>query len=252
MRTQRLLPLLAAIACLAAGCTSTDTSLTAPSATKCDVSATSAPTSFTAAGGPGAVSVTAARDCPWSAASGTSWIALSGPASGQGDASVEFTVAPNATSQARTGSITIGGQTISLSEAAAVRAPAPPPAAAPAPPSPVPTPPAPVPAPPAPDPAPAPKPPSSPPPGPAPAPPPPPPPSQHVSFAGTVAASVGRCPNLALNVSGRAVTTDQSTKFKGVKCEDIKQGTTVTIDGTAGADGVVNADLIQKADGQDS
>ncbi len=60
----------------------------------------------------------------------------------------------------------------------------------------------------------------------------------------------GRCPSLTLNVSGQTVTTDKQTKFKDVKCNDVKPGMAVSVQGTADSSGVVNADVIQKAGDQ--
>jgi hypothetical protein len=62
----------------------------------------------------------------------------------------------------------------------------------------------------------------------------------------------GQCPALSFTVGGRSVTTDKDTKFKGLKCEDIEAGMTVSIDGTADAGSAVNADTVQKADGHDN
>jgi hypothetical protein len=71
-----------------------------------------------AAGGTAAVQVTAAAACPWEAVSGSSWIRVQ-PASGAGGGSVTLTVDPNPTIQARTGSVTIAGRTVAVTQAAA-------------------------------------------------------------------------------------------------------------------------------------
>jgi hypothetical protein len=57
---------------------------------------------------------------------------------------------------------------------------------------------------------------------------------------------------LSLTVGGRLVTTDNDTKFKGVKCDDVQAGMTVSIDGTAVAGGEVSADVVEKANGHDN
>ncbi|MBI3844937.1 MAG: PD40 domain-containing protein [Planctomycetes bacterium] len=80
-------------------------------------SATISPTSarFRAAGGTGTIAVTTGASCTWSARSNASWIAL--PTSGAtGSASVTYTVARNSTAQPRAGTITIAGQTFTVTQ----------------------------------------------------------------------------------------------------------------------------------------
>src|SRR5205814_10392049 len=76
--------LIGSSAALAIACTKTDTSVTAPTAERCSVSATSAPSAFAAAGGQGTVTIVTARDCTWSVATDASWVAIAGERSGQG------------------------------------------------------------------------------------------------------------------------------------------------------------------------
>jgi hypothetical protein len=78
----------------------------------------STPTTFTDAGGAGSLSVTATRDCGWSAAANAPWVSLAST-SGQGDASVSYTVAANAVAQSRAAEISVEGQTVQVSQAAA-------------------------------------------------------------------------------------------------------------------------------------
>jgi hypothetical protein len=82
---------------------------------------TIAPTSAspTAAGGSATVSVTAGTDCAWTAVSNTAWLQVTSGASGTGNGPVGYTVAAN-TGGARTGTITIAGQTFTVNQAAAV------------------------------------------------------------------------------------------------------------------------------------
>ncbi|HZR22765.1 MAG TPA: hypothetical protein VFA59_04200 [Vicinamibacterales bacterium] len=331
----------------AIGCTSTATSVTAPSSDKCQISVSNTPTTFGDSGGAGTVTIGAPRDCTWSLSPSVNWITLTGPQSGQGDASVGYVVAANPVPSTRAGAIAVGSQSLSLSQAAAPcrfslsrtgdhvgstggrlsvavstlsgcgwnaasgmnwigvtsgqngngngtveltvapnvgsarvgqaniagqtytvnqdaapapePAPAPPAPAPPTPPTPAPTPtpapapapapaPTPTPAPPAPTPAPTPAPSPSPSPTPAPA---PAPTSQHVSFTGVVNSASGKCPDLTLNISGRTVVTDKSTKFKGLTCGDLskpsKDPRIVNVDGTQDPSSVVHADTIEKA-----
>lgn len=70
---------------------------------------------FTASGGTGTVNVSAAATgCPWSASSNASWLTVT-PSSGNGNATVNLTVAAN-TGAPRTGTLTIAGQTFTATQ----------------------------------------------------------------------------------------------------------------------------------------
>ncbi|MBF0537840.1 MAG: VCBS repeat-containing protein [Nitrospirae bacterium] len=70
---------------------------------------------FQAYGGSDSVNITGANDCKWSVASNTSWITISSPTSGTGNASISYSVAQNS-GASRTGTINIGGQTFMVSQ----------------------------------------------------------------------------------------------------------------------------------------
>ena len=70
-----------------------------------------------AGGASGTVSMTTSANCPWSATTNQSWIHT--PSSGTGNGTIAYTVDPNP-GAARTGSITAGGRTFSISQAAFV------------------------------------------------------------------------------------------------------------------------------------
>jgi all-beta uncharacterized protein len=76
------------------------------------------PTSETspASGESSTASVTAPTGCSWTASSGTSWITIASGSSGTGNGSVGFTVGANSSSVARTGSLTIAGQALTVSQ----------------------------------------------------------------------------------------------------------------------------------------
>lgn len=78
------------------------------------LSATSQP--MGAAGGSSFVNVTAGAGCAWTATSNASWIVVTAGASGSGDGPVQFTVDPNATGAARSGTITIAGLTFTVNQ----------------------------------------------------------------------------------------------------------------------------------------
>ena len=72
--------------------------------------------------GPGAANgsfaLSTASGCAWTATPGAQWISLTSPASGSGSATIAWAVTPN-TGAARTGTIGVGGQTFTISQAAA-------------------------------------------------------------------------------------------------------------------------------------
>jgi hypothetical protein len=78
------------------------------------------PPRYEAAGGSGSVTVSCADGCEWTAASQAPWITLTAGASGAGNGSVTFNVAPNTSAQGRSGTISVAGQTAPLTQAAAV------------------------------------------------------------------------------------------------------------------------------------
>ena len=119
----RALLLIAGLACggsLACGsATSTDTSITAPSDTRCQPAVTASGSSFPPAGGTGSVAIGVSRECGWRATTTSSWIAITPPVEGQGDGSVTFRVAENADPVARQGQLTIGDRPLTIGQAAA-------------------------------------------------------------------------------------------------------------------------------------
>ncbi len=68
---------------------------------------------------PGSVGVTAGAGCAWTAASNVSWITVTSGANGSGNGSVGFNVAANPNTSARPGTLTVAGQTFTVTQAAA-------------------------------------------------------------------------------------------------------------------------------------
>ncbi|MBI4850442.1 MAG: BACON domain-containing protein [Acidobacteria bacterium] len=68
-------------------------------------------------GGAGIINITASLECAWEATTNSDWITITS-GSGSGSGTVEFTVAPNAVSSPRSGSIIIGGQAIQITQRA--------------------------------------------------------------------------------------------------------------------------------------
>ena len=72
-----------------------------------------------AAGGIFTATVTTAGGCSWTASSTVSWIGITSGASGTGSGAVVYSVAPNTAAAARSGSLSIAGQTFPVAQAAA-------------------------------------------------------------------------------------------------------------------------------------
>jgi hypothetical protein len=71
---------------------------------------------FKGRGGTGNIGVTTAAECAWQASSDVNWITFTSSASGTGSGEVHFTVAPNPAPIKRKGRITIGGQTLVITQ----------------------------------------------------------------------------------------------------------------------------------------
>ena len=72
-----------------------------------------------AAGGAGSVAVTTGSGCDWTATTNDTWITITAGATGSGSSTVSYLVAPNATTSSRTGTVTIGDQTLTVTQAGA-------------------------------------------------------------------------------------------------------------------------------------
>jgi Putative binding domain, N-terminal len=84
----------------------------------CTFSLSGSGQSFNATGGTGNVSVNTSSGCTWSATSSESWLTVVSGASGTGTGVVVYQVAANTTGQARTASLSIGGQTFTVNQTA--------------------------------------------------------------------------------------------------------------------------------------
>ena len=75
------------------------------------------PTVLTVAGSgmAGSITVTAGPECPWSATTAVPWITLTGTG-GRGNGSIGYTVATNSTSSPRSGSLTVAGRQVIVSQ----------------------------------------------------------------------------------------------------------------------------------------
>jgi hypothetical protein len=65
----------------------------------------------------GSVNVTCGTSCPWTAASNVSWITITSSATGNGGGTVSYAVSANTSTSPRTGTLTIAGQTFTMTQA---------------------------------------------------------------------------------------------------------------------------------------
>ena len=73
-----------------------------------------------AAGATGTLTVTIAAGCPWFATSQVPWITIMTGASGNGNGQVQYVVAANSTGAERVGTLTVAGQTITITQPASL------------------------------------------------------------------------------------------------------------------------------------
>ncbi|MEO8025437.1 MAG: BACON domain-containing carbohydrate-binding protein [Bryobacteraceae bacterium] len=83
----------------------------------CSYSVSSTSQAFGTSGGTTFIGVTAPAGCAWTATSNAGWISVTGGSSGSANGTVTYTVAANASSSGRTGTMTIAGQTITVTQA---------------------------------------------------------------------------------------------------------------------------------------
>ena len=97
-------------------CGSSSITTTAPAPARCAVQAQAASSSFPVAGGSGSLTITTNRECAWSVRSETPWLTTTGPASGQGDGEVKFSVTANTDPSERTGALDVNEQKLSITQ----------------------------------------------------------------------------------------------------------------------------------------
>jgi len=83
----------------------------------CTYSISSTSQTFLDAGGNGNITVTTPSGCTWTAISNASWITITAGSSGNGNGTVNYSVAANTTPKSRTGIITVAGQTFTITQA---------------------------------------------------------------------------------------------------------------------------------------
>jgi hypothetical protein len=76
--------------------------------------------SFNSSGGTDSVTVTAVAACAWTATSNASWITITSGATGSGNGSVGYSIAANASSSQRTGTMTVATQIFTVTQTGSV------------------------------------------------------------------------------------------------------------------------------------
>lgn len=104
---------LASAAC--GGSASTSTTGAGPTALKCGVALRASATTFGYGGGSGQIEIDTARECEWNGSSDARWISLK-PASGQGGATIQFSVAANEQPTRRAAGILVNDRRVDLSQ----------------------------------------------------------------------------------------------------------------------------------------
>ncbi len=107
--------LLALVYAAGPGCARDDDSPTEPSPV-CSFVIAPANLSFGNQGGTGNVSVTTAQGCIWTATGAPAWITVTAGGTGSGPGTVTYTVAANSASTSRNSTLTIGGQTHTVTQ----------------------------------------------------------------------------------------------------------------------------------------
>ena len=79
------------------------------------------PASLTSGNITGLIQVNAGTGCAWTAISNNSWITVTNGTPGSGSGVVAYQVSPNTTTAARTGTLSVAGQTVTVNQAAATK-----------------------------------------------------------------------------------------------------------------------------------
>ena len=98
---------------------SAKTSVTGPTAVKCQVTLTNSSGNFGANGGSGTVNVSTSRECAWSASASGNWIHITSGDSGQGEGTVAYKVDANADPVSRRGDVAVNDQQAQFGQDAA-------------------------------------------------------------------------------------------------------------------------------------
>ena|GEM_PF-6135213 len=101
----------------------TNNSASDPTTVICAFAISPTSQSFTAGAGTGSVTVSTASGCAWAASSNATWLTVTAGSSGSGNGTVNYSVAANTSTSSRTGTLTVAGQTFTITQAGATPAP---------------------------------------------------------------------------------------------------------------------------------
>ena len=87
-----------------------------PAPAACTYTLSTASLTVGSQGGPNSVTVTTAANCAWSAASDRGWMTITGGSTGTGSGVVSVSLAPNPNEAGRTGTLTVAGKTVAVSQ----------------------------------------------------------------------------------------------------------------------------------------
>jgi uncharacterized protein (TIGR03437 family) len=90
---------------------------------QCTYSISGGASSVSASGASLTLNVAAGSGCAWTASSNASWITIQSGVSGTGNGTVTLSISANTSGSSRSGTLTIGGQTVTITQAAGVTPP---------------------------------------------------------------------------------------------------------------------------------
>ncbi len=96
---------------------STTVSVTITPPTSCSYALTSASATFDSSGGTGSAGLSTIAGCAWSASSNAAWVSITSGSIGNGSGTVYYSVSSNSSASSRTGTLTIAGQTFTVTQA---------------------------------------------------------------------------------------------------------------------------------------
>jgi Putative binding domain, N-terminal/Viral BACON domain len=103
---------------LSAGCGSSSSTVTSPTTImRCSVT-TNGGGNVPAQGGAGTITVSAARECAWSASTDGAWLTIRAGANGQGDGTVEFAASANPDPVVRRGAVILNERRVDVTQSA--------------------------------------------------------------------------------------------------------------------------------------
>jgi hypothetical protein len=108
-----------AVTALTLACTAAESTLSGPSATKCQVAVANSIDTVPAAGAAGTLTVTTARDCSWAASGGAAWLVFTSSSNGLGEGTIGYRAAANTEPVARRATVEVNNVAVTIAQDAA-------------------------------------------------------------------------------------------------------------------------------------